>query len=199
MFIVSLMSVVFVSCTNQKQEAPLAEEVEEQVTDVTFTNPQVSIADDMVTYTVTVSSSKGEEVLKKHLPILYREGSCYGYYGEAKVHLSSPIISMGERRELCEYIKNGEWLWSDQKYLVSINSFLPDMTFSNYIEVMVPQYISVTKYGKSFTFEDVNFNASAEQNLTKQDDKLIIQEICVNLRFGNHQSNVLLHNNIFTD
>lgn len=202
-FLISLVSVFALVSCGEKPEAPEVAEVEmeEPVTDVTFLNPQVSIANSTVTYSVTVSSSKGEETLQKRLPILvgYESGNvCYGCGNPMmRTSLTAPTVTMGNQKGYQE----DNWSCNTQEYVCKVDTWLSDKIISNMITVIMPENVSVEKYGQRFMFENVNFTLSASQNIENTEYGKYLQKIPMRLDFGdyNYKTEIVSVNELYTD
>ena len=165
--LISLMSIVFVfSCNSKKQQEETAAPVKE-VTDVTFSNPSISIADNWIKVTIDVSSSRGKETLSKSFPILYEAETGNRYFTDnVKIRISGT-----EQKIVRTSTKDIDNFFFDvEENQIVVETELPDTSISNKIFIFLPNNISIKKYGKTYKFERINYSSSVVSNNLQQED-----------------------------
>jgi hypothetical protein len=168
------------------------EEVDE-VEYVIFSDGKLAVTADEVIASVVITTDKGSELVIKNFGKVAQTYAGGRYYGNGVPEMiSQDVITDRDMR-----VREGEWEYDCQVSTIKNKYKLDDIIFTNTYVVKIPTDITITRYGKSFTFEDIVLTANkVEDNFTEGYGKYL-HRAYLNLDFGNYQETVTCVNEIY--
>lgn len=166
----------------------------DEVGDVMFSHGKLAVIEDEVIASVIVTTRKGSELVIKNFGKVVQTDAGGRYYGNGVPERISQNITTDRSVRVCD----GDWEYDCQVSTIKDSYRLDDIIFSNTYMVQIPSGITIRKYGKSFTFDDIVLTTGeVENSMTEVEGGKYLHVASLWLNYGGYHENVACVNEIY--